>query len=405
MSALAPVGEEGRDRDSDARTIAAMLVGRASSLDPRSFSEDDWDRLVRRAIDERVGPLLFWKLRHDPAIPERHKHQLRGELYRTEALSLTLYRELARLVEGSASRGLSPPVLLKGGAIAATLYEQIGLRPMSDLDVLVPRHELEAWLRRAREAGFTRLSPEMARGLTQRIHYQVALAGGDHGDVMIELHFGLVAGPSDWRSPDAPWFLERSEPLHLPPELSCPAMRQLLPGPHLLYLAAHAMLQHGGAQARLVWLHDVHLLVSTLPARIEWESVVQRARELRWDSALFAALTRSHELFGTSIPETAMVALEPPSGGAGSNRVRRLSDPAMSRAELVWSELASVSVGDRLRWAFAILFPRPDYMKWRYPLAGVLWPALYPYRWGRVLWEGSRALLHAARSGGRMPSC
>jgi Uncharacterised nucleotidyltransferase len=387
-----------------------MLAGRSPSETTLSFSEDDWNRLVRRAVEERVAPLLFWKLRDDPMLPEHVRNELRGELYRSEALSLTLYRELKTLLERAACRHLSPPVLLKGGALAATLYEEVGLRPMSDLDVLVPRDELAQWLDLARDAGFRRLTPEMARGLAERVHYQVALAGGAHRDAMIEIHFGLVAGASDWRSPDARWFLERSETFEPRLGISCSPARQLLPGPHLLYLSAHAMLQHGGAQARLIWFHDVHLIVSMLGARIDWESVLSRARELRWDAALADTLARARDLFGTKVPESAMRALDGPDVSdvpdvIASGRVRRLSDPSMSRAELVWSELGSVPAGDRLLWALAILFPRPEYMRWRYPTAGWTWPVLYPYRWARALWEGARALVNAARGLGRMPSC
>ena len=397
------------DKEADARAIGRMLAGVFPDETAASFSDDDWDRIVRRAIEERVGALVFWKLRRDPRLPDRFRSRLRRELYRAEASSLTLYRELARLLAQGAARRLTPPILLKGGALAATLYEQLGLRPMSDLDLLVGRAELDAWLEAARDTGFRRLCPEMSRGLTEKVHYHVALAGGVHGETILELHFGLLAGASDWRSPDAVWFLDRSEAFELPPEVSCPPARRLLPGPHLLYLSAHAMLQHGGAQARLIWFHDIHLLVSRLGHRIDWESLVERAGALRWDAALRGALSRARDLYGTSIPDSAMEALDvavaPDSPASG--RVRRLSDPTMSRAELVWSELRSVAASDRIRWALAILFPRPEYMRWRYPAAGALWPALYPYRWARVFWEGAVAVARAAfgpRSR-HLPSC
>lgn len=393
------------EREADARTLGGMLT---DVFPPEaSLSENDWCRLARRAIDERLGPLLFWKLRDDPRVPPGCLERLRGELYRAEAFSLTLYRQLARLLEAGASRCLTPPVVLKGGALAATLYPEIGLRPMSDLDMLVPRHELDAWLQVARDAGLHRLCPEMALGLTERIHYQIALAGGTHPQAMIEIHFGLVAGSRDWRSPEAAWFLERCEPFEPPPESSCPPARQLLPGPHLLYLSAHAMLQHGRAQARLVWFHDMHLLISRRGPDIDWESLVAKARALRWEIALREALIRARELFGTPIPEAAMKALEAASDSTAAACVRRLADSSTSRAELVWSELGSVPSGDRVRWALAIMFPRPEYMKWRYPLAEAVWPLVYPYRWARILWEGCRALGRTARGlrNGRMPSC
>ncbi len=350
----------------------------------------DWPALVRHAIDERVGPLLLARLGADPRLPETGRRLLRSELYRAEAWSLVLYRELSRLLERSSESGLAPPVVLKGGALASSLYDEIGHRPMGDIDVLIPREELEGWLDLARKASFRRLAPEMGPGLDRAIHYHIALSREEEGAATIELHYGLIAGQSDWRAPDPAWFLERTEEWHPPSAATC-AARQLDPTAHLLYLSAHAMLQHGGASARMIWLYDLHLLISRRDIR--WAELLERAKSLQWESALGAALARSRALFETELPDGLEEALEVHPGERRALEVRRRADPDRSRAEIVWSELRSVGVARGLLWALGILFPRPEYMKWRYPEAGRLWAAGYPVRWARALWEGGRALL------------
>jgi hypothetical protein len=350
----------------------------------------DWPDLVRRAIDERVGPLLLARLGDDSRLPEVERRLLRAERYRAEASSLILYRELDHLLERSSESGLAPPVVLKGGALASSLYDEIGLRPMGDIDVLVPRAELEGWLELARKASFRRLAPEMSPGLDRAIHYHTALSRDDEGEATIELHYGLIAGESDWRSPDPRWFLESTEDWH-PPSAARYSARQLDPTAHLLYLSAHAMLQHGGASARMIWFYDLHLLISR--RRIRWTELLERAKSLRWEPALGAALARSRAFFETELPEGLVEELEVHPRERRAREVGRRGDPGRSRAEIVWSELRSVGVGRGLLWALGILFPRPEYMKWRYPEAGRLWPAIYPLRWGRAVWEGGRALL------------
>jgi hypothetical protein len=339
-----------------------------------------------------VGPLLLARLGADAHLPEVEKRLLRAELYRTEASSLILYRALGRLIERSSESGLAPPVVLKGGALASSLYDEIGHRPMGDIDVLVPREELEGWLDLARKASFRRLSPEMSPGLDLAIHYHAALSGEEESGATIELHYGLIAGEADWRAPDPRWFLERTEEWHPPSAASCHA-RQLDPTAHLLYLSAHAMLQHGGAAARMIWFYDLHLLISRRSDRIRWAELLEQAKRLQWEPALGAALARSRALFETGLPDGLAEELEVHPGERRAREVRRRGDPDRSRAEIVWSELRSVGVGRALLWALGILFPRPEYMKWRYPEAGRFWPAIYPVRWARVLWEGSRALL------------
>jgi hypothetical protein len=141
----------------------------------------------------------------------------------------------------------------------------------------------------------------------------------------------------------------------------------------------------------MIWFYDLHLLISR--RRIRWAELLERAKSLRWEPALGAALARSRALFETVLPDGLVEELEVHPREERAREVRRRSDPDRSRAEIVWSELRSVGVGHGLLWALGILFPRREYMKWRYPEAGRLWPAFYPVRWARVLREGSRALL------------
>jgi hypothetical protein len=160
------------------------------------------------------------------------------------------------------------------------------------------------------------------------------------------------------------------------------------------------LLQHGGASAPLIWFYDIHLLLSRWGGRIRWSEALEQARTIHWAAALAAALERSEALFRTELPKGLLEGLdEATDGGRGTREVQTRSDPVRSRADLVWSELRSVGIGPGFRWALGILFPRPEYMRWRYPQAGRLWPAFYPVRWARVLLLGSRALLRGKTAG------
>jgi Uncharacterised nucleotidyltransferase len=370
------------------RLLAELLTGRPAE------SSIDWTALVRRAIGERVAPLLFSRLARDARLPADARQALRSELYRAEASNLILYRELGRLLERGEKSGLDPPVLLKGGALASSLYDEIGHRPMGDIDILVAREALGPWLEVGGEVGLVRRTPEMSPGLDRAIHYHVALSSAPSG-ATIELHYGLIAGESDFRAPDPRWFLERAEDWR-PPQGHAYAARQLDPTAHLLYMSAHAMLQHGGASAPMIWFHDLHLLIMRRSDQLHWPELFERATILGWEAALAAALERTSALFLTRIPEKA---LEPAPDGRGAREVRRRRDERRSRADIVWSELRAVGLLRGFQWGLGILFPRPEYMRWRYPNAGRFWPLLYPVRWGMVLKEGSLALLRRKPAG------
>src|SRR5262245_1318264 len=219
--------------DEEERALGSMLTGAPSD------TPSDWTAFTRRAINERVAPLLFSKLASDEDLPGESRNALRSELYRAEASNLILYRELGRLLECSEKRGLSHPVVLKGGALASSLYDEIGHRPMGDIDILVPGEELDRWLEAGSDVSLERRSPEMSPGLDRSIHYHVALSGKDDGPT-IELHYGLIAGEADFRAPDPRWFLERTEDWRPPAGHGYRAL-QLDPTAHLLYMSAHAM--------------------------------------------------------------------------------------------------------------------------------------------------------------------
>ncbi len=369
------------------RQLGALLTSRTSGP-VRSASQ--WNELVASAVRERVAAALAHVVLEDDDVPDNARRELARALYNTGACNLLLYRELARVLEESATDdGTTAPILLKGAALASTVYEDIALRPMCDLDLLIRRAELPAWKDCLHRLGYEPSSPEMAKGLAEAVHYQLAYRGGPDGDVVIELHWNLVAGDADWRAPDVDWFWRQSEPWPGIEDLGCPGALQLTPLANVLYLSAHAMLQHGGARARLVWLYDIHQVVARSADAMNWQDVIDKARAFRWDAAVARALERCHELFKTVVPESVVDELRRSACPEAEAHVHAKANIEPSRAALVWREFLCLQPAGRLRLLLAILFPAPAYMKWRYPNAGAAWPLAYLYRWGGVAREGT----------------
>lgn len=362
--------------------LLASLLGGAPDV---PVDAEAWGELADLAIRERVAPLLSQRLEGRDDVPDVVRRRLRGEFYNTGAFNLLLYRELARLLEG----GLAPIAILKGAALGTSIYDDPALRPMCDIDVLVRREDLALWTRRLTDLGYERLSPEMAKGISEAVHYQVAFRGGPYRDTVIELHWSLIGGDGDWRTPDMGWFWSQTEPWSPPEDAAGVAAAQLTPGAQLLYLSAHAMLQHGSAAARLIWLYDIHRVLERDGARIEWPAIVEKACALEWDAALAEALERAETLFRAPVPPGVLEALRSRAGARSRAHVTEKADRGSSRAEHVWRELTSLDGLRRIRLGLAIVFPSPTYVKWRYPRTGRLWPVAYVYRWAVVAAEAA----------------
>ena len=354
-----------------------------------------WDALTDLAIRERVAPLLSRRLEARDDVPDIFRRKLRGELYNTGAVNLVLYRELARLLEGAPGR----VVILKGAALATSLYDDPALRPMGDIDVLVRREDLALWTRHVTDLGYERDSPAMARGLSAAVHYHVAFRGGPHRDTVIELHWSLIGGDSDWRAPDIDWFWSQTEPWHPPEASSGHEASQLAPAARVLYLSAHAMLQHGSAATRLIWLYDIPRVLERDGARLSWPKIVEKAHALEWDTAVAEALERAQGLFDAPVPSGVSESLRTRAAARSRAHVVEKADSRTSQAELVLRELECLDWFGRIRLGFAIVFPSPTYLKWRYPRTGRLWPLAYLYRWSVVAARaGSLLKRHKAHS-------
>ena len=100
----------------------------------------DWDKVIKMVGQHRVGALLDWQLqRRHPSLPIPDR--VRGELAKARAHHsmrlLGMQYELCAADKLLASAGITA-IALKGAFLAFHAYPDAGLRPLRDLDLLVP---------------------------------------------------------------------------------------------------------------------------------------------------------------------------------------------------------------------------------------------------------------------------
>src|SRR3569623_1058390 len=125
----------------------------------------DWAKLTWLSEQERATPVLWRRLSAIASLPEEAQPLHRMSMVSEFRMSHLESRLLSAL-DALAGAGIEP-VLLKGAALALTVYGSFVARPMSDVDLLVPRDDVM----RAREAllasGWTEgtdNSPEICAG-------------------------------------------------------------------------------------------------------------------------------------------------------------------------------------------------------------------------------------------------
>ena len=105
----------------------------------------DWDYLINTIIDRGIAPLLYKKLpllTNSSKIPEFVKTKLQQTYYKTFSRSAFLYEHFKRIAEVFREQKI-PVIGLKGIYLSEWLYQDIGMRQFSDIDLLVKEEDAE----------------------------------------------------------------------------------------------------------------------------------------------------------------------------------------------------------------------------------------------------------------------
>ena len=104
----------------------------------------DWNIFLKRARIEGISPLVFSRLPEIAAhynIPEYVAEELKKDYYLSATKNTLIFEELKRVLALFNQRGLQV-IVMKGAALAETVYGNAALRPMSDVDLLVKKENL-----------------------------------------------------------------------------------------------------------------------------------------------------------------------------------------------------------------------------------------------------------------------
>jgi hypothetical protein len=316
---------------------------------------------------------------------------------RTQALLEMVRRaELARVLQAFADAGIEA-LLLKGTPLAYSHYDSPVLRPRGDTDVLVPL----SFKSRAEEVlgnlGYSRFLG--VRG--DFISYQSLWSLTDRLGVAhdVDLHWRVHNSQVLARLLDYDELVTGATAL---PQL-CAHAHALSPVHALLFACMHRSGHRNApyyvgdiaypASDRLIWVYDIHLLVSRMSEE-ELAEFAELAARKRMRTICLDGLTRSATCFGTRVPDSVMKILS--QAGPVEPSARYCSGGP--RSQWVDDFLALGSIGARARWMGEMAFPPVDYMREKYGDAGGSWlPFLYVRRAFGGLW---RLALSGGGSGG-----
>jgi len=207
-------------------------------------------------------------------------------------------RRVAFVVDLLAGVGVTP-VILKGRALACTVWPRAAFRPVGDLDLLVHRADSD----RARCALETHGFRACAGDRSPLRPYSVAFSGRGGGGLptVVDLHRELfLTVGHDLRSAA---LVDRSRPACLDDR----PVRFLRPEDHTTFVFIHAA-KHG--LCSLKWLLDAIGLARSLDTTA-WEAAVESVARARVTTAFFATADVVHRLDPTAVPQFVLEATRP----------------------------------------------------------------------------------------------
>lgn len=243
----------------------------------------NWESLVQLAARHGVTPLLYAALQSLSCqhVPAEFLQQLKALVQANVRQTLLLTQELIQLLKLFEKQDISV-LPFKGPILAATIYKDLSLRQITDLDILVHERDVEKVTQLLLKQGYqTCIDVPWEKHLVRAGFYNV------------DLH--LAIAPKHLSYPLQSEEVWQQTTLT---QLGGVAVITLQPEMQLLMLCLHGTKERWTSLNRIC---DVDALVRT--QTINWQIVITKAKAQGWQRLIGLGLTLAHELLGTELPE------------------------------------------------------------------------------------------------------
>jgi len=298
--------------------LCSILRGESASWPAAACAEFE-DEFPDRASHHGVEALIYGvaeSKRELDSWPERIREELLKASRSAAAQDMLRAHTLEKILTELGQQGIRV-LIIKGAALAITLYEHSRLRTRSDTDLFIHFGDIERIRSSLLNLGLEILTP------VYKNHQFVCAKKTTHGSLHFDIHWRIQNAPQFARviSFDEAW--AKSVPV---PGV---AGARMLNGVDALLLAClHLKGSQHHDEDRLIWLYDIHLLASSLSDG-SWGEFERVVVEKGVQAACLDGLLKSRDSFSTEIPPGFIPALEashPVQGRFASSNLALLID-------------------------------------------------------------------------------
>ena len=199
----------------------------------------DWEEVLHNAQWHRLSGLILHHIRGNDfadLVPAWALQELKAVYVQNTVKNIYLRSEF-RKVLGSIKEIDIPVIVLKGAALLETIYQNTALRPMSDIDLLVPEDKADEVQSLVMSLGYTPIGTLESQERTRDMYRHLPSLVDRDGTAAFEIHSHLVTRDSPLRF-DLSGLWDRAKQVSMLDE------DVLIPAPEhmLIHLAIHFFL-------------------------------------------------------------------------------------------------------------------------------------------------------------------
>jgi hypothetical protein len=278
----------------------------------------DWNYIVECSVRQGVSPLLYWnlsKISNGNDIPHNIVKSLEKMYYSNLARNMLLYNELGKILTAFKKAGIDT-IVLKGAFLAEKIYKNIGLRPMSDIDLLIKEKDLQKAKKELAELKYSATSifpTKLHEQQHQMLSGELTFISQDK-KIAIDIHWDIQPYQYTYNV-DVNKFWNNAKPIKIAGvETLTFGYEDILQ--HLcLHVDKHITLSSSFSYAPpakpLRDYCDISEVIKYYKNMINWDYFIQNSKDYGIEKPIYQCLFITKEYFGSFIPENVLITLKP----------------------------------------------------------------------------------------------
>jgi hypothetical protein len=257
----------------------------------------DWHYILRRAHQNQMAPLLYdnlLKFDTEGVVPHWVTKELARIYHSVGYQNLRYYGELKNVLCFFENLGIEV-IVLKGAMLAETVWKNVALRQMGDIDLLVQEHDIEKVDRVLPELGYVSYEGYKSKDWYRTNHHHLAPYHNLHKGVVIEIHNHIVI-PNKLFSIDIREVWKRAKAIRI----EGIDTKILAPEDMIIHLCLHISYSDLFI-GRIKNLIDLSQTIRYYGGSIHWDWIIRDAKEKKIAKFIFYPLYLATDILNVEI--------------------------------------------------------------------------------------------------------